>query len=255
MTDLGLRLRFFPRTPVRRAVVCLMAVTVVLSAAPASPAQEAVPFGQTLKDLPLIEVPALGPERDILAVLITGDGGWAIGDRGLAEELATNGIPVVGLNSLKYFWTRRTPETASVDLARILRHFLSAWGKKRIVLIGYSRGADVLPFMLNRLPDDLRQSVKTAVFIGPSAVAEFEIRIREWLGGGPGPGALPVVPEIGKIDQAIAILCVYGENDPTAVCGKLEPGRAASIAIKSGHVMGGNYGPVAAAILKALGPV
>ncbi len=241
------------RALARGAAVCLLAAAAVLGPAPAARAAAAVTV-QALKDLPLIDVPARGPERDVLAVLITGDGGWAITDRGLSGELSANGIPVVALNSLKYFWTRRTPETASADLARILRRYLPAWGKKEAVLIGYSRGADVLSFMINRLPDDLRQAVRIAVFIGPGEQAEFENPIRAWLGGEPRKDALPVVPEIGRIDRTIALLCVYGENDTAEVCGKLERGRATSLAVKSGHVVGSHYAPIAAAILKALGP-
>ena len=35
---------------------------------------------ESLEDLPLVEVPAKGAGRDILGVLLTGDGGWAVAD-------------------------------------------------------------------------------------------------------------------------------------------------------------------------------
>lgn len=44
-----------------------------------------------------------------MAVLITGDDGWADIDRDIAAGLTQKGIAVVGLNALKYFWTARTP--------------------------------------------------------------------------------------------------------------------------------------------------
>ena len=44
--------------------------------------------------------------RDEFALLLTGDGGWAGLDQELAARLAASGVPTVGLNSLKYFWTR-----------------------------------------------------------------------------------------------------------------------------------------------------
>ena len=207
---------------------------------------------QSLEDLPLVEVPAKGVERDILAVLVTGDGGWAVADRGLSRELAAAGVSVVGLNSLKYFWTKRTPDEAASDLARILRHYLSFWNKKRAVLIGYSLGADVLPFMMNRLPEDLQAAVRTIVLMGPSASVEFEFHVLDWLGRSSARNSFPVVPEIQKIRPNVAILCVYGEKDEAQICGALDPGRAKPVEIPGGHRLGGGYGPVAAAILESL---
>lgn len=211
--------------------------------------------GQTgagsLEDLPLVEVPAKGPARDVLAVLLTGDGGWAAADRGLANDLATAGIPVVGYNTLKYFWAKRTPERAAADLERVLRHYLPAWHKSRAVLVGYSLGADVLPFMLNRLPDDLQAVVAQAVLIGPSETVEFEFHVLDWLGRSSGKGLL-VIPEIQKIRPEIAILCVYGEKDTDQICGRLDRDRVQSVALAGGHKMGSGFGPVAEAILSTL---
>lgn len=205
-----------------------------------------------LEDLPLVEVPATAAPKDLLAVLITGDGGWAVADRGLSRELAAAGISVVGLNSLKYFWNRKTTDQAGADLARILDHYLQAWKKSRAVLIGYSLGADVLPFMMNKLPDDLQAAVDTVVLMGPSASADFEFHILNWVGGGSGKSSLPTIPEIQKIRPGVAILCVYGQGDKDQICGRLDPARVKSVELPGGHRVGGGYGPVAAAILDAL---
>ena len=89
----------------------------------------AVPGAANLSDLPLIELPATGDTNDLLAVIISGDGGWANIDKKLGEYFSSQGISVVGLNSLKYFWTRRTPDGASMDLLRIISHYSDAWNK------------------------------------------------------------------------------------------------------------------------------
>ena len=125
-----------------------------LSAAAAEPASAPPP---DIGDLPLQEVHASGSAAEF-ALLLTGDGGWAGLDQELAARLAASGVPTVGLNSLKYFWKARTPEEAARDVARILRHYLAAWNKQRVLLVGYSFGADVLPFVVNRLPADLRRA-------------------------------------------------------------------------------------------------
>ncbi len=107
----------------------------------------------TLKDLPLIEVPHTGTGNDdLFAVLLSGDGGWAGIDKDVANSLAERGIPVVGWDTLRYFWTARTPEGLARDLDRTLDYYVTAWDRPRALLIGYSQGADVLPFAVNRLP-------------------------------------------------------------------------------------------------------
>lgn len=204
----------------------------------------------SLEDLPLVEVPARGAERDILAVLVTGDGGYGVTDRGISEDLASNGIPVVALNSLKYFWLRKTPDIASRDLERILARYLSVWRKGKVVLIGYSLGADVMPFMLNGLPENSQSSVTALVLMGPSENVEFEFHLMDWVGRAPGKGSLPVVPEINRVKKDIPVLCVYGEEDDAQVCRLLDPGRTKSISVRAGHRFGRNFAPISAAILE-----
>src|SRR6202043_924755 len=140
-----------------------------------------------IRDLPVTEVHASG-ESEEFALLLTGDGGWAGLDQELAARLAASGVPTVGLNSLKYFWTTRTPAQTANDVARVLRHYLAAWGKERVLLVGYSFGADVLPFVVNRLPADLRARGASGNLLGIDSNASFEISIADWVGnagGGP----------------------------------------------------------------------
>jgi type IV secretory pathway VirJ component len=59
----------------------------------------------------------------------------------------------------------------SVRICRSPSHF----AKEKLILIGYSFGAEVLPFVVNRLPEELRAKVQLLVFLGPSATAQFEL--------------------------------------------------------------------------------
>lgn len=101
-----------------------------------------------LKDLPLVEVHTAG-NSDTLAVLISGDGGWAGIDKELAAALSKQGMPVVGLDSLRYFWKKRTPESTAADVDRLLRYYLTAWKKQSALLIGllkeHGYHAEILP--------------------------------------------------------------------------------------------------------------
>lgn len=206
----------------------------------------------SLAGLPLVTVRHPGPERDILAVFLTGDGGWGVADKGICRELAESGIPAVALNSFKYFWTRRSPEAAAADLERILKHYLESWDKKKAVLIGYSLGADVLPFMFNRLSAGVRERVGMIVLMGPSRLVEFEVHMADWLGRSPGKGAFQVIPEIRKIDGNVPILCIYGDDDHDQICTLLDPGRTRTVAIDSGHRFRRTYQPVAEAIIQSI---
>ena len=55
----------------------------------------------------------------------------------------------MGLDSLRYFWSPRTPDGLAADTNRMILYYLTHWAKKRVLLIGYSQGADVLPFAVN----------------------------------------------------------------------------------------------------------
>ncbi len=199
-------------------------------------------------NLPLIKVPTKGPGGDELAVLLTGDGGWAETDKGLSKTLVKGGVPVVGWNSLRYFLKRREPDRATKDLERILRYFLALWHKEKIILIGYSFGADVMPFLASRLPPDLAERISLIALLGPSESADFRFHPREWLGK-PSPEHRPVAPEIEKL-AGKEILCFYGETEKaTTLCLKLDAGLVKPLARPGTHIVGKYYGPIADAIL------
>lgn len=223
-----------------------MQLTSVQSSAP-SPQPQAI----EVKDLPLVEFPASDTSEEFLAVHISGDGGYGVTDKGISNGLASKGIPVIGLNSLKYFWKRRTPEETSKDLERILRYYLNSWRKKKVILIGYSLGSDVLPFMINRLPEELRSKIKMAVLLGPSPTVDFEFHLTNWLGGSQGKKALPVKPEVEKL-KGMKILCFYGEGDKDTICPELDTSLAIVIPEKGGHRVRSNYDPIVQKILEEL---
>ena len=202
-----------------------------------------------LADLPLVEVPATGPVTDTLAVILSGDGGWATIDRELGNTLASHGVPVIGLNSLKYFWTRRTPDGAAKDLERILRHYLTTWKKDKALLIGYSRGADVLPFMANRLPQELLTHTSVVALLGPAHAVDFEFHLTDWLSSSTSTTTHPVLPEAQKL-SATKMLCVYGEEEADTLCKDLDPQRATIIRLKGGHHFEGDYNALAEAVLQ-----
>lgn len=204
----------------------------------------------SLADLPIIEVEATGAaapgNADSFAVLISGDGGWAGIDKEVAALLAERGVPTAGVDSLRYFWTVRTPAGLAGDIDRIVRYYAFHWKKKHAILIGYSQGADVLPFAVNRLPAAARELVSLTALIGISNSAAFEFHVANWVGAD--SGGLPVQPEMDRLSSSDT-LCIYGDDDTDTICPKVSAQHAHVVELSGGHHFGGNYQPLAQLIL------
>ncbi|SEL70744.1 Type IV secretory pathway, VirJ component [Pseudoxanthomonas sp. GM95] len=203
---------------------------------------------QDLAGLPLNEVPATAAAQgDTYAVLLSGDGGWAGLDQEVAAAVAAKGIPVVGFDSLRYFWKKRTPQGLATDLDRILRYYGPHWGKSKVILIGYSQGADVLPFAVNRLAPDTRAQLSQAVYLALSGNAAFEFHLTNWMSDDVADG-MPTTPEILKL-KAAENFCIYGEGDDDEVCSKIPAGHLRVQALTGGHHFDGDYAHLAEIIL------
>jgi type IV secretory pathway VirJ component len=204
---------------------------------------------QPLSDLPLEEVPATEGNTSLMGIVITGDGGWGVTDRGIARSLAAKGIPVVGFNSLRYFWKQKTAVQTAADLNRVLKHYSALWKRSAVVVIGYSFGADVLPFILNRIPEESLRQIKVVTLLGLSSTADFEIHWTDWIATRKRSSSQTVQPEIEKL-RGRKILCFYGTEDNDALCGQLDPGLVKAISIPGGHRFGRGYQPIVDAILQ-----
>lgn len=209
--------------------------------APAAPAD--------LGGLPVIEVPprpgVAGP--DAFAILISGDGGWAGLDQEVAGAISAQGIPVVGLDSLRYFWTARTPESTAADTDKLIRYYLNRYKKSQVLLLGYSQGADVMPFIINRLPPETRKHVALGAVMGLSEHALFEFHMGNWVNANQDQG-LPTAPEMEK-PADIPMLCIYGEGETDTLCPKLDPQKVHVVKLPGGHHFGGDYQRLAREIL------
>ena len=201
-----------------------------------------------LSDLPLVTVPVppSSAPSDTFAIILSGDGGWAGLDKDVAGALAASGIPVIGLDSLRYFWSTRTPDGLAADLDRMTRYYVAALGKKRVLLIGYSQGADVLPFAVNRLSAATRSHLALTVVMGLSEHALFEFHVSSWISDdNSGP---PTLPEVERI-TGMPVLCIYGDGETDTLCPKLDPHKVTVVKLKGGHHFDGDYAGLARTIL------
>jgi type IV secretory pathway VirJ component len=201
---------------------------------------------EDVTDLPLVELRAAHPSNT-LAVVLSGDGGWRDLDKTIAEKLRADGVNVVGWDSLHYFWSAKTPARGAADLTRVLRVYTARWHATHVALIGYSFGADVLPFVYNRLPARERGMVSLISLLGFEKAADFEIRLGGWLGLPPSSSALPEPPELARIPGRL-IQCFYGADETDTYCPALGSG-ATLIRTPGGHHFGGDYGALERRIL------
>jgi len=224
----------------------------LLAAAKVIGAQKGVslaPPPDDLKGLPVVDVPSNKP-GDTFAIFVSGDGGWAGLDKEVAASLSEAGVPVVGVDSLRYFWTARTPEGFARDLERIASHYSRQWQRRTVVLVGFSQGADVLPAAINQLSPATCDAVSMIALLSVGKTADYEFHVSNWLGGG-GDG-LPIAPEVARL-PAGKTLCVYGEDDGDALCPSLPAaGNAQIIKLPGDHHFKGDYDRLADTIVQHL---
>jgi type IV secretory pathway VirJ component len=202
-----------------------------------------------IANLPLIELPAehRGP---FLAIVLSGDGGWRDVDKGIAEKLQSDGVSVIGWDSLRYFWSRKSPEQTARDISAVIDTYISRWGASKVVLVGYSFGADVLPIAFNDLSPEAKVRVVQLSLLGFAPAADFEISIAGWLGAAPGKDALPTEPALALIDPTM-IQCFYGAKENDSACPLISP-KAEIIRAAGGHHFDNDYSALARGILDGL---
>lgn len=200
-----------------------------------------------VSDLPVIEVAAQpGTSSELFAVLLSGDGGWAGLDKEVAAALSKSGVPVVGVDSLRYFWTPRTPASAAADMDRLVRFYAARWKKSKALLIGYSQGADVLPFIVNRLPAASREHLALAVMMGLGKRADFEFHMTNWVSSS--ASGLLILPEVQKLPTGLG-MCIYGKDEKDSNCPGLDPKQVQLVKLPGGHHFDGDYAKLARIIL------
>jgi type IV secretory pathway VirJ component len=175
-----------------------------------------------VKDIPVVITLAKFQNKYLpVALLISGDGGWYGFEQSIADKLAGEGISTVGLDSKKYFWNRRTPDETAVDISATLKYYGREWGRDRFMLIGYSLGAEIVPYIINRFPADMKSMVSSAVLLSPDISTDFEIHISNMLGMGNRQNTYNVIDEMNRI-ESVSTLCIFGADEKSKVPGLLK---------------------------------
>ena len=148
------------------------------------------------RDLPLTECPATGNSA-YYVILFSGDGGWRELVRTVTEYLNSKDIPVLVVNTAHYFRSKKSPEQIAADLVIMIGTYNLIWGKSQVVLIGYSMGAEILPFGINRLQQNRLPFIKDLIMIAPWKHATFNLIFTDYIYAR--RGGDDILPELRKL--------------------------------------------------------
>jgi type IV secretory pathway VirJ component len=201
--------------------------------------------------LPLVFVKGSDDPNKPLALMISGDGGWTDFDNSIAESLAQSGISCIGFDTQKYFWEPKSPDVTAKDITLVLEYYMLHLKKTKLILVGYSFGADVIPFVTTRLPDELKKKIQLTAMCSPDDNTDFEVTLSSMLDIG-GEGKYNVLAEVRKIKTGKK-LCIFGKDEDAEVLEKsFKLSGADIISLNGGHHYDDNYGLVVSSILKEL---
>ncbi len=116
-----------------------------------------------------------------------------------------------------------------------------------MALVGYSFGADVLPFLVTRLTPEIRARIASVTLLGLSPRASFEFHVDEWLGGRAAT-EYPTVPEVERL--TVPVTCVHGSGERDSACLMLSGGGASVVSVGEGHHFSGEYRRLAEIVLQ-----
>jgi len=111
-------------------------------------------------------------------------------------------------------------------------------------VIGCSFGADVLPFILNRIPKPLLARIERLVLLAPTRTTDFEFHLRPWFPDYHPKAARAVWPELKELG---------GEEDGGALCKDLPGGIKKVLIPRAGHRFDPCCSVIAQEILKEVG--
>jgi type IV secretory pathway VirJ component len=199
-----------------------------------------------LTDLPLLQFENDKLKKDYYVILFPGDGGWRDFSDTLAKIISDKGINVIGFNTIPYFDTLRSPEKVAKDVQRIIWNFSHVLKKQHVLLSGYSFGAEILPFVYNKLDQEYKNCVSKVFMIAPSKGADFKVSPVYYYAAS---DSKPVLPELLGTDKEKFI--VFCDNQKSSLCRVIGDNDAIkTVDLNSGHMFTGKYREVSEIIAR-----
>jgi type IV secretory pathway VirJ component len=180
---------------------------------------------------------------------ISGDGGFNKFSTSFMQTLNKQGYAVIGLNAKDYFWTQKKPKEAAIAIEAAIAESNKQWKRNSVVLIGYSFGADVAPFMVTNFSSALASKVSRLILLSPSPKTDFEIHVMQMLGWGKSSGE-SVLAEINKIIKPI--IFIVGDDEKEFPFSQLTIKNKQIIKMPGGHHYDGDVNALSKQIVAHL---
>jgi type IV secretory pathway VirJ component len=196
-------------------------------------------FGQELqptKKLPLIESIS-ERNNDYYIIFLTGNGGWRNLAQSVTQYLNSKNVSVLAINIKKYLWSEKKPAQIACDLQVLIDRYNDKWGQRRVVFLGYSMGAEVLPFAINCMEDKYIEALNDIILIGPWQKATFKVNLLDYIME-VNKGA-DIYSELLKMKTKTGYI-ICDDND-ISICNKGLDGVIDHDLLGGGHHYGGDY--------------
>ncbi|MGN7787020.1 AcvB/VirJ family lysyl-phosphatidylglycerol hydrolase [Niabella sp. 22666] len=122
-----------------------------------------------------------GKQDSCMVLYISGDGGFNSFSDSFCSGINRTGINVLAIDAKSYFWKRKTPEQTTTDIEKYISAILKR-KDQQFVMIGYSFGADVTPFIVNRFSPEIKKKLNSVILLSPSPSTDFEVHLNYFLG-------------------------------------------------------------------------
>lgn len=146
-----------------------------------------------------------------LVIFFTGDSGRNSFGEKLTDSLCADSMPLMCINSYKYFLRRKTPQQTLDSILPFIDLNLKKYKNPKIILAGYSFGSEVVPFIYNLMSDEWKDKVEFIVLISPSDNSDFKIHFFDQLGLTFRHWHYDVLSEIIKIEDK-KIIVFWGKS-------------------------------------------
>ena len=179
---------------------------------------------------------------------LSGDGGFNHFSLDLCNYIHQAGYAVTAIDDKSYFRSKKTPEQSASDIALYLNKQFAVRQNQNLILVGYSFGADVLPFIINKLPPNLRSKLKRTILISPSTTTDFETHWTDMLGYSI-KRSMDVIAEINKSGLQ-NIVTIFGEDERDFPVNEIKVKGHVNLVLPGGHHFNNDTKMIATILIK-----
>lgn len=186
-----------------------------------------------------------------LVLYLSGDGGFNSFSNKICQLIADAGYAVAAIDSKNYFWKKKTPKDIAADVSNTLRKLIGSRQNQQLFIIGYSFGADAVPFIVNRMDPNIKKDLQSVVLLEPSVSTDLEIHIADILGRSNTKRSLDVVAEINRM-QSVKTGIILGDDHVDFPLNKVTLKNFSKKHLSGGHHFGGHADQVVTATISLL---